>query len=114
MPIATPQRQGQTRRKPGAQSHGSSLSSATPASHATKDLTTAELPNGQLALACRNPHRGGTMRPFVILGLATLVAGACKDAAGPKDTASLGRGLRADLFWERLPSQYSTLWELQP
>ena len=38
------------------------------------------------------------MRPFVILGLATLVAGACKDAAGPKDTASLGRGLRADLF----------------
>src|SRR5439155_17738899 len=38
------------------------------------------------------------MRPFVILGLATLVAGACKDAAGPKDTSSLGRGLRADLI----------------
>src|SRR5436309_3240997 len=48
MPIATPQRQGQTRPKPGAQSHGSSLSSATPASHATKDPTTAELPNGRL------------------------------------------------------------------
>src|SRR5438552_638651 len=49
MPIATPQRQGQTRPKPGAQSHGSSLSSATPASHATKDSKMAELPNSRSA-----------------------------------------------------------------
>ena len=52
MPIATPQRQWQTRPKPGAQSHGSSLSSATPASHATKDPATAELPNGRLGFVC--------------------------------------------------------------
>jgi hypothetical protein len=36
------------------------------------------------------------MRTFVILGLTALVAAACKDAAGPRDTANLGRGLPAD------------------
>ena len=37
------------------------------------------------------------MRTFVILGLTALVAAACKDAAGPRDTANLGRGLTADV-----------------
>jgi hypothetical protein len=38
------------------------------------------------------------MRTFVILGLTALVAAACQDAAGPRDTAAnLGRGLTADV-----------------
>jgi len=37
------------------------------------------------------------MRTFVILGLTALVAAACQDAAGPRDTANLGRGLTADV-----------------
>ena len=37
------------------------------------------------------------MRTLVILGLTALVAGACKDAAGPRDTADLGRGRTADI-----------------
>ena len=37
------------------------------------------------------------MRTFVILGLTAMVASACKDTAGPDDTANLGRGLTADV-----------------
>lgn len=37
------------------------------------------------------------MRTFVILGLTALVATACQDAAGPRDTTNLGRGLTADV-----------------
>jgi hypothetical protein len=37
------------------------------------------------------------MRTFVILGLTALVAAACQDATGPRDTASLGRGVTADV-----------------
>jgi hypothetical protein len=37
------------------------------------------------------------MRTFVILGLTALVAAACQDAAGPRDTANLGRELTADV-----------------
>ena len=37
------------------------------------------------------------MRTFVILGLTALAATACQDAAGPRDTASPGRGLTADV-----------------
>ena len=37
------------------------------------------------------------MRTFVILGFTALVAGACQDAAGPRDTVNLGRGRTADV-----------------
>jgi hypothetical protein len=61
------QRQKQTRPKPGAQSHGSSFSFATPAARATKDPKAAERPNRWLdglliraeldhALRPRYPH----------------------------------------------------------
>lgn len=37
------------------------------------------------------------MRRFLVLGLTALVTGACQDATGPRDTASLGRGRTADV-----------------
>lgn len=37
------------------------------------------------------------MRPLAILALVTLVAGACKDPAGPKSTPGLSRGMSAEL-----------------
>ena len=37
------------------------------------------------------------MRHFSVLGLAALLGAACENAAGPKDTFSLGRGLTADV-----------------
>lgn len=56
-----------------------------------------------MRLPCRSPSGvhigvvGSPMRRLAVLGLAILLAAACEDAAGPKDTPSLGRWLTADL-----------------